>query len=52
VLSKIRGDYRYRILLKGKNLPAMRELVCETMEKTVVPTDVRVIIDVEPMGMM
>jgi len=52
VLSKIRGDYRYRILLKGKDLPAMRELVCETMEKTVVPTDVRVIVDVEPLGLL
>jgi len=52
VLSKIRGDYRYRILLKGKDLPAMRNLVCETMEKTVVPTDVRVIVDVEPMALL
>ncbi|MBU0502388.1 MAG: primosomal protein N', partial [Candidatus Margulisbacteria bacterium] len=52
VLSRLRGDYRFRILLKGKDLAAMRSAIAETLEKTVVPIDVRVIVDVEPMGMM
>jgi len=52
VIPKLRGDWRYRILLKGQDLSALRTAVRETMEKVVVPAEIRVVVDVEPMGML
>ncbi|MFH1683310.1 MAG: primosomal protein N' [Candidatus Margulisiibacteriota bacterium] len=52
VIPKLRGQWRYRILLKGNELRVMRNAIKETLAKVVVPSDVKVIVDVEPMGMM
>lgn len=52
VIPKLRGDWRYRILLKGQDLAGLRTAVRETMEKVVVPSEIRVVVDVEPMGML
>ena len=50
-VPKLRGEWRYHILLKGKDLEIMRGSVEETLEKAVVPADIKVTIDVEPMSM-
>jgi len=52
VLSRLRGEFRYRILLKGQDVAAMRQSVHAALEKVVVPSDVKVIVDVDPMGML
>ncbi|NQT28940.1 MAG: primosomal protein N' [Candidatus Saganbacteria bacterium] len=51
-ISKVRGRFRYHILLKGKELDVLRKAVSETLEKVTVPAEVRVAVDVEPMGML
>lgn len=52
IIPRLRNEWRYRILLKGQNLDKMRQAVLETMGKIVVPADIRLTIDIEPMGMM
>jgi primosomal protein N' (replication factor Y) len=52
IIPKLRGHFRYRILLKGQNLGKMRRAVAETLSKVVVPFEIKVAVDVEPMGMM
>lgn len=51
-IKRLRGEWRYRILLKGKELRAMRDAIREVLEKVVVPSEVKVAVDVEPMGML
>ena len=51
-IQKLRGQWRFRILLKGQDLDQLRQAVSETLTNVVVPTDVRVVVDVEPMGML
>ena len=52
VIPKLRGNFRYHILMKGNAIREMRNAICEVMEKIVVPTEIRVAIDVDPMGMV
>ena len=52
VIPKLRGEWRYRILLKGKDLEQMRKAVVETLEKAIVPSEIKVAVDVGPMGML
>ncbi|MFH1386720.1 MAG: primosomal protein N' [bacterium] len=51
-ISRLNSEWRYRILLKGKDLDKLRSAVRETLEKVVVPDDIRVAVDVEPMGLL
>lgn len=52
VLSRLRGEFRYRILIKGQDVAAMRQSVHAVLEKVVVPSDVKIVVDVDPMGML
>ena len=51
-IPKLRGRWRYHILLKGNDLDQMRQSLLESLNKTVVPKEIRVTIDVEPMEMV
>jgi len=51
-IPKLRGLWRYQILLKGNDLTQMRQSLLESLDKTVVPKEIRVTIDVEPMEMV
>jgi len=50
--SKIRGSYRYQILLKTEDLDKARKAVADSIEKVVRLKGVRVSVDVEPMNML
>jgi primosomal protein N' (replication factor Y) len=52
VISKLRGAWRYQILLKGEDLDELRNAVCESLEKLVVPMEIKLVVDVEPMSML
>ncbi|MGB9613213.1 MAG: replication restart helicase PriA [Candidatus Margulisiibacteriota bacterium] len=51
-ISRLRGFWRYRILLKGRELEAMREAVLEALQKIVFPKEVKVTVDVDPIDML
>lgn len=51
-IPKLRGEWRYRILLKGKDLKNIRRAVVETLGKIVIPSEIKVAVDVEPMNML
>ncbi|MDD5383229.1 MAG: primosomal protein N', partial [Candidatus Margulisbacteria bacterium] len=51
-IPRLRGQWRYRILLKGDDLGQLRRAIAETLEKAVVPVDVKIAIDVEPMSLL
>src|SRR3989338_8532037 len=52
VIPKLRGEWRYRILLKGSELEVMRNAIRETMGRIVIPRGIKAIIDVEPMSLL
>jgi len=52
VIPKLRGQWRERILLKGQDLSLMRKAVEETLAKAVVPREIRVTVDVEPLSLL
>jgi primosomal protein N' (replication factor Y) len=52
VIPKLRGEWRYHILLKGRELDKTRRAIGETMAKVVIPSDIKVAVDVDPMGML
>jgi len=49
---KIRGNYRFQILLKTEDLNKARKAVAESLEKVVRLQGVRVSVDVEPVNML
>ena len=51
-ISKIRGAFRYQILLKGKDLRLLRKALNESLENLVIPREVRLTIDIEPMNLL
>ncbi len=51
-LSKIRGEFRWHMLLKGENLDKLRSLLEAVSQKVVILSGVRVSLDVEPMNML
>jgi primosomal protein N' (replication factor Y) len=51
-ISKLRGEWRYHILIKGKELENMRAAAAEVLAAAVIPADVRVTVDVDPMSML
>ena len=51
VLPRVRGEWRYHILIKSTDLDKIRRAIAETLEKVVVPVDIRVVVDVEPMSL-
>ena len=48
---KVRGHFRHHILMKGSELLVMSNVIREVMKKIVIPSEVRVAVDVEPMNM-
>ncbi|MFC1568477.1 primosomal protein N' [Candidatus Margulisiibacteriota bacterium] len=52
VIPRLRGEWRYHLLLKGDDLAKMRQAVSETMTKAVIPSEIKVMVDVEPMSML
>ncbi len=51
-IPKLRGEWRYRILLKGEGLNKIRDAAAVTLEKVVVPSPIKVAVDVDPMNML
>lgn len=51
-INRLRGEWRYRILLKGKKLAELHDAVKETLQKVVIPGEINVTIDVEPLSLL
>jgi len=51
-ISKVRGKFRWNILLKGKDLFQMRSLVIQTLKKLPESNGVRISVDVEPLSLL
>ena len=51
-LAKIRGQYRYQILLKGEKIEVLNAAVKEALIKLSVPPDIRITVDVDPLNML
>ena len=51
-IERLRGEWRFRILLKGADQAVLRQAVRESLEKLVVPESVRVTVDVDPAGLL
>ncbi|MEW5768245.1 MAG: primosomal protein N' [bacterium] len=51
-ISKIKGEFRYQILLKGKTQPAIRELIVSALEEFSPSGKVEIALDVDPIGML
>jgi primosomal protein N' (replication factor Y) len=51
-IERLRGEWRFRILLKGAEQAALRQAVRESLTKLVVPAEVRVTVDVDPAGLL
>jgi primosomal protein N' (replication factor Y) len=51
-ISRLRGDWRYRLLIKGEKLEELRAVVAETLHKAVVPQEINVAVDVEPLNLL
>lgn len=52
VIARLRGMWRYHILLKSSDLDKARNDVRQIIEKFEVPKEVRLIIDVQPMSLL
>jgi len=52
VIARRRGQWRYRILLKGKDLEEIRPALAETLAKIVVPKEIKVLVDVDPVNLL
>jgi len=50
-LTKIKEEYRWQILIKGKP-KSMRELVKSTLEQITIPRQLKLSIDIDPVGML
>jgi primosomal protein N' (replication factor Y) len=51
-IPKLRGLWRYHILLKGKDLDNMRKATAQILENLEIPDKIRVSVDVDPMSML
>jgi primosomal protein N' (replication factor Y) len=51
-ISRLRGEWRYHLLLKGLELEGMRRAVNEVLSKAVIPEGVKLAIDVEPLSLL
>jgi len=60
VIPKIRGQWRYHLLIKGKQISNIRKTstssvespIADVLEKIVIPAEIRVAVDVDPMNML
>jgi len=50
--KKLKGSYRWQILVKGPDMERLRKTVVESLGKVVSLRDVRVTVDVDPVNMM
>lgn len=51
-ISRLRGEWRYHLLLKGTELDGLRAAVREVLAKAVIPAAVKLAIDVEPLSLL
>ncbi len=51
-ISLLRGQYRYRILLKSKSRKNLNKFTKKIVEKTKLPSSIKIIIDVDPYSFM
>ncbi|MCX5751514.1 MAG: primosomal protein N' [Candidatus Saganbacteria bacterium] len=51
-IPKLKGMHRFQILLKGKDLDVLRLALQQSLQKLVIPKDVRVVVDVEPINIL
>ncbi|MFA4844133.1 MAG: primosomal protein N' [Candidatus Margulisiibacteriota bacterium] len=51
-IERLRGEWRFRLLLKGADLVVLRQAVRESLAKLAVPEEVRVTVDVDPAGLL
>jgi primosomal protein N' (replication factor Y) len=51
-LSRIRGRYRWQILIKGKKPSALRSLVQKALQSSSLPSSTRLILDMDPVMML
>ncbi|MFA5113105.1 MAG: primosomal protein N' [Candidatus Margulisiibacteriota bacterium] len=51
-ISRLRGEWRYHLLLKGTELDGLRAAVREALAKAVIPETVKLAIDVEPLSLL
>jgi primosomal protein N' (replication factor Y) len=51
-ISRLRGEWRYHLLLKGTELDGLRSAVRSLLAKAVIPDDVKLAIDVEPLSLL
>jgi primosomal protein N' (replication factor Y) len=50
--AKLRGSYRYQIMLKGREIAAIRQALNESLTKLVLPVMVKVTVDVDPISLL
>ena len=51
-IALLRGQYRYRILLKGKNRQKLNVFTKKIIDLVKIPSSIKVIIDVDPYSFM
>jgi primosomal protein N' (replication factor Y) len=51
-IFKVRGLFRFQLLLKGDSIDALRKAVVDSLQKVVLLPRVRVTVDVDPVSMM
>ncbi|MDI6731169.1 MAG: primosomal protein N' [Candidatus Margulisbacteria bacterium] len=47
-VAKVRGKWRYHILLKGQDIDEMRRKTLEAVEKVFSPREVKIVVDIDP----
>lgn len=51
-IERLRGEWRFRLLLKGQDQAVLRQAVQKSLAKLAVPESVRVTVDVDPAGLL
>jgi primosomal protein N' (replication factor Y) len=49
-ISRLRGEWRYQLLIKVKEPEAMLKLIAEALEQALLPGEVKTVVDVDPMS--
>ena len=52
VLEKIRGEYRFNILIKNKLDEKGHNTILSFLRKIILPNDIKMIVDVDPMDIL
>jgi primosomal protein N' (replication factor Y) len=51
-IAKLKNNYRYQIVIKGRNMESMRKAVVESMGHIVKLGGVRISVDIDPYNML